>query len=86
MLILFHVSVALGGIISAALSVLKPSKVSFKFTYSLVGLTSASGTALVITAHANLVQTCVSGLLYLGFIFIAIAVARRRLATELTKT
>lgn len=86
MLILLHVMAALAGLGSAGFSAIKPSKLSFRFTYGLVGLTFASGTYLVISAHANLVQTCISGLTYLGFIFIAMAIAHRRLSAESVKS
>jgi hypothetical protein len=80
MLILLHVLIALGGIASAGLSAVSPSVFKFRITYGLVGLTFISGTYLVISSHTNLTQACGSGLVYLGLVFVPMAVARKRLA------
>ncbi|GAC1371051.1 MAG: hypothetical protein NVSMB39_4460 [Candidatus Saccharimonadales bacterium] len=79
MLLISHIIIALLSLVAAAAAFFKPSQVTLRASYILVGLTLASGTALVITLPAHLMQTCVTGLTYLAFVFSAILAARHKL-------
>ena len=81
MFILLHVTVALAGIIASSVLVLRPSKQLFNLCYGLVVATLASGIYLVIVLRAKLLETCLSGLLYLGVVSVLLAAARWRQAT-----
>jgi len=50
--------------------------------YALVAGTLASGTALVVTSHANILHSCMTGLVYVGAISCIIAATYRKLATS----
>jgi hypothetical protein len=78
MLILLHVFVALGGLICAALSVLKPSALLKNTVYALVTGTFITGFGLVIAQKAQLKQTCISGLVYLAVVSLLLAASRYR--------
>ncbi len=79
MLVLIHVAFALTSIFVASWALLRPSQPKLKFSYGLVGLTLASGTYLVVSAHSALLPACTSGLIYLGIVGVALAVAQYRL-------
>jgi hypothetical protein len=53
-----------------------------RITYSLVGLTVATGTMLIIFDHANILSTCISGLLYVGAVSVGLVIVSRRLASQ----
>ncbi|MGH7157187.1 MAG: hypothetical protein ACREGG_03705 [Candidatus Saccharimonadales bacterium] len=82
MLLIFHLGVALGGLIATTVSYFDPSKRKLHIAYGLVILTLASGTYLVVTTHQPLLSSCVSGLLYLGVALVGIISAQRKLSHQ----
>lgn len=80
MILLLHILVALSSLIFSTLLFFYPTKLKLRVSYSLVVLTLTSGVYLVINSHSNLVQSCVSGLIYIGVVSVAIVSARRKLA------
>jgi hypothetical protein len=78
MVLLTHIAIALSSILFATFLYVKPSKNRFYGSYALVALTLISGTYLVLSMHANLVQACTSGLVYLLIVSFGIAAARRK--------
>lgn len=78
-LVLAHVTLALSSVALSAYTLARPSKQRLYTSYGLVTATFASGTYLVISTHSNLVSACLTGLLYLGFLLSALAVAHRRI-------
>lgn len=82
MIIIFHIFVALAGVACSTLLFFVPSNFKLRLTYGLVALTLASGTYLVASKPAHIVQACMTGLLYLGFVSVGIAKARYTLASE----
>lgn len=85
MILLIHVIIALASILYTGYVYLSPSKNKLAVSYALVGLTVLTGTALVFQNQAYLLQACISGLLFLGAEFLAIAMARRKLAAATLK-
>jgi len=85
MIVLFHVMIALAGIVLSTFSYFSPSKAKLRISYGLVGLTFVSGTYLVVSTHANLISACVTGVIYLAIVSFALILAHRKLATENTK-
>jgi hypothetical protein len=61
---------------------MRPTKRKLQISYSLVGLTLVSGTALVVTTHSPLLSSCMTGLVYLGIVLSGIFATQRKLATE----
>ena len=82
MLLILHISIALSSLAVAGLAYFKPNQTSLRTSYALVGLTAATGTILTIQMPAHLMQTCATGLVYLGVVFTAIVSARQKLANN----
>ena len=80
MMLILHISIALLSVIYTAFVYFAPSKAKLNGSYALVAMTVASGTWLIIANPAHMVQSCITGLVYLGVIFFGIALARRKLA------
>ncbi len=80
MILPLHIVIAVTSIIFTAYVYFSPTKAKLNGSYVLVGLTIASGTWLVVANPAHMVQSCISGLVYLGVVFFGIALARGKLA------
>jgi hypothetical protein len=78
MLILLHVLIAIGSMILSGVALVWPSNARVKYSYGLVGLTLATGTYLVWHNHAHLIQSCLTGIVYLSLTTGALVFARRR--------
>jgi hypothetical protein len=81
MILPFHVAIALISIVYTAFLYFSPTQAKFRVSYALVGLTVGSGTWLILSNPAHMVQACISGLVYLSIIFLGIALARSKLAS-----
>ena len=79
--LLIHISIALSSIVYATLAYLAPSKNKLNTSYALVALTIASGTYLVVSTHAPMLSTCMTGLFYLCIVSVALVAARFKLAS-----
>ena len=80
MILIFHIAVALSGIVFSTLSAFSPSQKKIYITYGLVGLTFITGGYLVIAKPGHLVQSCVMGLIYLGVALSGVLTAHYRLS------
>ena len=85
MIVLIHVLIALASVAFSTYALFAPSYAKLKTSYSLVGLTLASGTYLVISTHSNMLSSCITGLVYLAVVSAIIAVAHRKLAVAAHK-
>lgn len=85
MILPLHIAVALASVIYTAYLYYSPTQPKFRVTYVLVGLTVASGTILVLSNPAHMVQACISGLVYLAIIFFAIGLAHNKLTSTIDK-
>ena len=79
MFVVLHVGIAILGLVQASYGLIAPSRATLRTTYVLTAGTFASGTYLVWHLHANVLQSCMSGLTYLALIVAATAIARHRL-------
>lgn len=82
MILLLHVVIALAGLMASGWAFWRPSKGGIITSYSLLILTMASGTYLVLDRHAGLVGACFSGLTYLAITLTATLVGQRKLAAR----
>lgn len=82
MVLLFHIVIALSGIISSAFSIFSPSKKKITLSYIFVAATIISGSYLIYTKPAHMVQTCFEGVAYITFVTAALARANKKLAKE----
>lgn len=80
MILIAHVSIALASLVWTSYLYLQPSRRKFYAGYGLIIATLASGTYLVISAHAPLLSACVSGLLYLAVVWCGTLLAYRKFA------
>ena len=82
MLLITHIIIALSSIIYVTYKFFKPSRAGLKVSYALIGSTLISGTLLVTISHANIIQACTSGLLYLGFVSFGVVATKRQLERQ----
>lgn len=82
MLLLIHIIIALSSVAASAYALIAPSKNKVNVTYGLTAATVASGTLLVITTHAPILASCMSGLLFVAVALSGTFVARYRLARQ----
>jgi hypothetical protein len=82
MILVLHIAVALSSVVCSSLGFFIPSKFKLVATYILIGLTLISGTFLVITTHAPVLQSCVSGLVYVSIVSAGTLAMRRKLANR----
>jgi hypothetical protein len=80
MLLLTHIIIALASIATTTYLAFAPSRGKFYASYALIGLTLITGTILVITLHAPMLKTCLSGLAYLAVALSGVVVGYRRFA------
>ncbi len=78
MLVLIHVGVALTSVLLTTLLWWSPSKLKYQLVYGSISLTLISGTYLVIRSHAQLLQACTSGLVYIGLVSLGVVLAHRK--------
>lgn len=77
-MILLHVIIAISTVGLAGISLLKPTKLNLNLSYLFTAMTFATGTYLVIISPANLVTTCISGLVFLSVVGAVLYTARQR--------
>lgn len=82
MILVFHIAVALLGIIWSGITLFAPSTKKLRTSYALVGLTLVSGTYLVISMNSPLIKACLTGLVYLGITFGCLIIGQYRLAKQ----
>jgi hypothetical protein len=80
MLVLLHVIIALSSIGFSTYLFFFPSHVKLRISYGLIIATLASGTYLVWSTHAPLIQACTTGLIYLGIVSVGVASAHYKLS------
>jgi len=78
MILIAHIAAALLSIAYTTYLFISPSRANFFVNYGLIGLTLASGTYLVVSSHSRLLPACTAGLIYIGCISVATALARSR--------
>lgn len=86
MILLMHILIALSSVAYTTYLYISPSPIKFKVSYGLIGSTILSGTYLVISTQANMVQACLTGLVYTGAMSLAVASAHRKFSTQKNKS
>lgn len=80
MALLIHIIIALSSIAFTTLLFVAPSHVKFRVNYSLIGLTLATGTFLVVSDNTAILKACLSGLLYVSLVTLGTIAARYKFA------
>lgn len=83
MILLLHIFIALTNIIQTVILLVSPTQKKMTLTYILLAGTIGSGSYLIITKPAHMVQTCIEGLLFIGFVVGGIVIAQKRLVKKL---
>lgn len=84
MILPLHILIAVSSIGFTTYMFFNPTESKLKASYVLVAATIASGTALVISDSAHMLQACASGLLYTGISTVTIWATRTKLAVAKT--
>lgn len=79
MLLLTHIIIALASIIFTSFAWFKPTQNRLNISYTMFGLTLATGTVLVALNPSNFPQACMTGLLYSGFVGVELYAVRKKL-------
>jgi hypothetical protein len=79
MFLLIHIIIALSSLAVAGYAYLRPTHTKLHITYAIVAATLITGTILLIQSPGHMTSTCLTGLVYLGFVMIPIAAARHKL-------
>ncbi|MEI6477771.1 MAG: hypothetical protein WCO52_02190 [bacterium] len=82
--ILLHVLIALASVAYTTYLFFFPTQKGLQLAQALVGLTLISGTYLVIIMPAHMVQSCLTGLAYIGFVAVGLVLAKHRLVEQNT--
>ena len=82
MLLVSHILIALSSLVVSSLSLADPSVNKLRLSYALVAATLASGTYLVISSHAQILSSCITGLAYTGLVLSLITLAKYRLGRD----
>ncbi|HJQ08271.1 MAG TPA: hypothetical protein VJ836_02180 [Candidatus Saccharimonadales bacterium] len=80
MILILHILVATLSILQTSYMLVTPNKGGLRLSYTLLGLTLASGTLLVWSTGTHILQACMMGLLYTAFVTFGIVRTRQRLA------
>ena len=82
-LLLIHIALALSSIIVATVNFIAPTQLKFRISYGLIAGTLASGILLTAGAPSHVVESTVSGVIYLAIVTVAtVAATRKAAATE----
>lgn len=79
MTLVLHILIALSSVILTTLTYIAPTQAKLRISYGLIGATVVSGTYLILTSSAHMLQACVTGLLYVAFMTVGVVAARRKL-------
>lgn len=64
-MIILHILIAITSIILTTLAFVRPTRRHLQLNYTFIGLTLGSGTYLILTAPAHMLEICTVGIVYL---------------------
>ena len=82
MLTLIHVILALSALTLSVVANIKPSEAKLTSSYGLAMGTLASGALLIFVNDANMLRTCLTGIVFFGIVSLLNETARRKIATQ----
>jgi hypothetical protein len=80
MILITHILIALLSVAAATYIIFKPSKNSLYATYALIASTLVTGTFLVISSSAHVLQSCLTGLVYVSIVSVGVVAAHVKLS------
>ena len=82
MLMVIHIVLALSALAVSTAANFSPSNDKLRTSYGLAVGTLASGVSLIFVNHANVLRTCLTGIVFFGVVSILNELARKHLATQ----
>jgi hypothetical protein len=82
-MLIAHISIALFSLVLTTFLYFSPSRTKLSLSYLLVALTFLTGTYLIIFNQADILRTCLTGLVYLGVVAVSIVSARNKLLNQI---
>lgn len=82
MLTLIHVILALTAVVISVYSNIHPSEDKLKNSYGFASGTLASGVLLIFVNNANILRTCVTGIVFFAVVSVLNETARRKLVAQ----
>jgi hypothetical protein len=79
MMLILHICIAISSILQTSYMLIAPSKIGLRISYALMGLTLTSGTYLIVSTGTHLLEACLMGVLYTGFVAYGIVRTQRTL-------
>ncbi len=79
MILFIHILIAFVSIAFTAFSIFAPTQQKLHVSYGFIAATLMSGTLLVVTEPAHLLQACISGLVFLSVNLFVLSLAHYRL-------
>jgi len=79
MILVIHITVAIISVVSSLLTVLAPTHTKQRATQFLTLATLMTGAIMVAIQPTHLGKSCISGILYIGFITLASSISKRKL-------
>lgn len=84
-MLILHILIALTSVGLTTHVFFNPSRRMLRGAYALVGATLATGTILVMSSPAHMVQACLTGIVYTTGVSYGLVMTQRKLATESVK-
>ena len=85
MALVLHIVIAMVSVLFTTYVYVSPSATKLKASYGLIALTIASGTYLIVTTPAHMIQACMTGMAYIGINAYCLVTARQKLAVATEK-
>lgn len=79
MILILHIIIALSSVACTTILLISPSKNKLIISYLLVGATLASGIYLTVLNPAQMLRTCMAGLVYASLVTTGIMIAQSKL-------
>ena len=79
-MLILHIIVALTSLVQTSYMLVTPSKTGLRISYALMGLTLTSGSLLILTTGTHILEACLMGILYTGFVSFGIVRTQHTLA------
>ncbi len=80
MLLITHILIALTSVVFSTYMIFVPSLIKLRVSYGMIAATIGTGTYLVIATHSPVLQSCLTGLIYISVVSVGVALTHYRLA------
>lgn len=81
LMLIVHILFAIVGLVGSTLLLFKPNYTLFKFSAFIASGTLVTGLVLIAVTPMHIVSTCLTGIVYFGFVGYSLVHSYRKLAT-----